>query len=96
MGKASPAQHPAVSKPEERSLTGRSADDEPQAHQDGQRDAALRLAATPAARPRFGYDEAPRPAMNRQERVIFTVYVVIGVLLLVFLLATGVAWWLGA
>jgi hypothetical protein len=33
--------------------------------------------------------------MNRQERVIFTAYVVMAVLIAAFLLVTGVAWWPG-
>jgi hypothetical protein len=33
--------------------------------------------------------------MNRHERVIFTLYVVLGILVVLFLAATGVLWWLG-
>jgi hypothetical protein len=33
--------------------------------------------------------------MNRRERVIFTVYVVMGILIVLFLAATGLLWWLG-
>jgi hypothetical protein len=33
--------------------------------------------------------------MNRHEWVIFTVYVVLGILVVLFLAATGVMWWLG-
>jgi hypothetical protein len=33
--------------------------------------------------------------MNRQERLIFTVYVVMAVLITAFLVVTAVAWWLG-
>jgi hypothetical protein len=33
--------------------------------------------------------------MNRQERLIFTVYVVMAVLITAFLVVTVVAWWLG-
>lgn len=36
-----------------------------------------------------------RPEMNRQERIIFTVYVVIAVLIAAFLAAMGAAWSLG-
>jgi hypothetical protein len=39
---------------------------------------------------------APRPNMNRQERVIFRVYVALLVLSVLFLAATGVLWWLEA
>jgi hypothetical protein len=42
-----------------------------------------------------GYDAATRPEMNRHERVIFTLYVVLGILVVLFLAATGVLWWLG-
>jgi hypothetical protein len=34
--------------------------------------------------------------MNRQERVIFTVYVVMGLATVAFLAVTGVLWWLEA
>jgi hypothetical protein len=40
-------------------------------------------------------DALPKPEMSQQERVIFTVYVLIAVLITAFLAATGVAWWLG-
>jgi hypothetical protein len=33
--------------------------------------------------------------MNRQERLIFTVYVVMAVLITAFFVVTVVAWWLG-
>jgi hypothetical protein len=47
--------------------------------------------ADPTARP-----ATPSPEMNRQERVIFTVYVVMGLAAVVFLAVTGVLWWLEA
>jgi hypothetical protein len=63
---------------------------------------SLTLAARVATRaPRTRLQEritpeaGPKPEMNRQERAIFTTYVVIAVLIVAFLLATGVAWWLG-
>jgi hypothetical protein len=69
----------------------------PQAQQpdpQAQRDAAVDPAAERAAPPGLR-DEAPaRPPMNRQERVTFTVYVAMGMLIMLFLAATGVAWWL--
>jgi hypothetical protein len=34
--------------------------------------------------------------MNRQERAIFSAYVVMGILIVLFLAATGVVRWLGA
>jgi hypothetical protein len=40
-------------------------------------------------------EAVPKPEMNRQERVIFTAYVVMAVLIMALLVATGVAWWLG-
>jgi hypothetical protein len=39
---------------------------------------------------------AARPEMNRQERVIFTVYVGMIVMIVAFLAAAGIAAWLGA
>lgn len=48
-----------------------------------------------APRPRVGYDACGRPEMNEHERVTFTVYVVLGILVVLFLTATGVMWWLG-
>jgi hypothetical protein len=39
---------------------------------------------------------AARPEMNRQERVIFTVYVGMIVMIVAFLAAAGMAAWLGA
>jgi hypothetical protein len=47
--------------------------------------------ASPTPRKRM----VARPEMSRQERVIFTVYVVLGLLIALFLAATGVLWWLG-
>jgi hypothetical protein len=48
------------------------------------------------SRERVTPEAVPKPEMNRQERVIFTVYVVMAVPITAFLVATGVvAWWLG-
>jgi len=33
--------------------------------------------------------------MNRRERLIFWVYVVLAIVVVLFLVATGVLWWLG-
>jgi hypothetical protein len=66
----------------------------PQAQQTPPR-ARLDAAVEPAARPGFGDEAAAGPEMNRQERAIFTVYVVIGILIALFLATTGVLWWLG-
>jgi hypothetical protein len=66
-----------------------------QPHRRGQLDAAARPAAEGHVRPGVGFEPAARPEMNRQECVIFTVYVVLGVLIVLFLAATGVLWWLG-
>jgi hypothetical protein len=59
---------------------------------------AVRVAAR-ASRTRFLVrvepEALPTPEMNRQERGIFTVYVVMAVLITAFLVATAVAWWLG-
>jgi hypothetical protein len=65
----------------------------PQTHPQAQLDAAGEPAAERPARP--GLRDEARPEMNRQERVIFTVYVVLGILVVLFLAATGVLWWLG-
>jgi hypothetical protein len=58
---------------------------------------AARLASAPLtrSRERITTEALPAPEMNRQERVIFTVYVVMAVLITAFLVAVGVAWWLG-
>jgi hypothetical protein len=34
--------------------------------------------------------------MNRQQRVVFAAYIVMASLLVLFLAATGLLWWLGA
>jgi type VI protein secretion system component VasF len=52
---------------------------------------AFEPAAERAARP----GPKGRPEMNRRERLIFTVYVVLAILIVLFLAATGVLWWLG-
>jgi hypothetical protein len=59
---------------------------------------SLPLAARLATRPyRTRFQEritpaaVPKPEMNRQERVIFTAYVAMAVLIVAFLVATGVA-----
>jgi hypothetical protein len=67
-----------------------------QAHRQAQLDATVQPAPERAPRPRAGYDAAAGPEMNRQERVIFTVYLVMGILIALFLAATGLLWWLGA
>jgi hypothetical protein len=54
------------------------------------------LDAAPLRPAALELDAAARPEMNRQERVIFTVYVVLGILTVLFLAATGVLSWLGA
>ena len=55
-------------------------------------------AATPASltpvQARIMPEAVPMPEMNRQERVIFTAYVGMAVLIAAFLVAAGVAWWL--
>jgi hypothetical protein len=63
---------------------------------------SLPLAARVAARAprtrsreRVTPEPLPKPEMNRQERVIFTVYVVMAVLITAFLVAVGVALSLG-
>ena len=63
---------------------------------------SLPLAARVAARAplprsweRIAPEALPRPEMNRQERLIFTVYMVMAVLITAFLVVTVVAWWLG-
>jgi hypothetical protein len=40
-------------------------------------------------------EAAARPQMNRPERVIFTAYVAMGILIVLFLAATAMVWWLG-
>lgn len=64
----------------------------PQAHPD----AAAEPAAGRAAHPGLRDEAAARPKMNRQERAIFSAYVVMGILIVLFLAATGVVRWLGA
>jgi hypothetical protein len=66
-----------------------------QAPRQGHLDSAVEPVAERAARPGVGYGAGGRPEMNRHERVIFTVYVVLGILVVLFLAATGVIWWLG-
>jgi hypothetical protein len=58
-------------------------------------DAAVEPVAERPARHGVGHDAGARPEMNRQERVIFAVYVVLAILILLFLGVTGVLWWLG-
>jgi hypothetical protein len=55
---------------------------------------ATRASRTPVQE-RITAEAVPKPEMNRQERVIFTAYVVMAVLIMALLVATGVAWWLG-
>jgi hypothetical protein len=66
-----------------------------QTHPQGEFDAAVEPAAERAARTALGDEGAARPEMSRQERVIFTVYVVVAILIVLFLAATGLLWWLG-
>jgi hypothetical protein len=66
-----------------------------QTHPQAQLDAAVERAAGRAARPDLGDEAAARSEINRQERVIFTVYVVMAILIVLFLAATGLVWWLG-
>jgi hypothetical protein len=51
--------------------------------------------ATRTSRTRFQErmtpEAVPKPEMNRQERVVFTAYVAMAVLIVAFLVATGVA-----
>jgi len=55
--------------------------------------------ATRTSRTRFQERITPeavlKPEMNRQERVIATACVALAVLIAGFVVATGVAWWLG-
>jgi hypothetical protein len=55
--------------------------------------AATRASRTPVHK-RITPEAVPKPEMNRQERVIFTAYVVMAILVAAFLVAAGVAWWL--
>jgi hypothetical protein len=66
-----------------------------QTHPQAQLAAAVEAAAERAAGLGSAEEAAAGPQMNRQERVIFTVYVVMGILIVLFLATTGVAWWLG-
>ena len=52
-------------------------------------------APLPRSWERIAPEALPRPEMNRQERIIFTVYMVMAVLITAFLAVTAVAWWLG-
>jgi hypothetical protein len=65
-----------------------------QGHGPQQLPANVKPAAERAACPALGHDTGARPGMNRQERLIFTVYVVLAILIVLFLAATGVLWWL--
>jgi hypothetical protein len=65
-----------------------------QARRQGHPDAAVRPGPERAVRPGVRDDAAARPGMNRQERVSFTVYVVLAILVVLFLAATGLLWWL--
>ena len=51
-------------------------------------------AALPRSFERIAPEASPRPEMNRQERLIFTVYVVMAVLIMAFLVVTAAAQWL--
>jgi hypothetical protein len=61
----------------------------------GHPDAAVKRVPERVARPGLRNGAAARPGMNRQERVSFTVYVVLAVLVVLFLAATALLWWLG-
>jgi hypothetical protein len=65
------------------------------AHGPAQLAATVEPTAKRAARPGLGHDTGARPPMNRQERLISTVYVVLAILVVLFLAAIGVLWWLG-
>jgi hypothetical protein len=66
-----------------------------QAHEPARLAAAVEPAAERAARPGVGRDAAAGPGMNRRERLIFWVYVLLAIVVVLFLVATGVLWWLG-
>ena len=66
-----------------------------QAQRRGHRDAAVRPVTERVARPGVRIGAAARPGMNQQERVSFTVYVVLAILVVLFLAATALLWWLG-
>ena len=59
--------------------------------------AARVVARAPLSRSweRIAPEALPKPEMNRQERLIFSVYVAMAVLITAFLMVTVVAWWLG-
>jgi hypothetical protein len=68
---------------------------------DAANEMSLRQASVPVAPPRPAPAKPRRPAaaapeMNRQERVIFTGYVVMIVMIVAFLAVAGMAAWLGA
>jgi hypothetical protein len=58
-------------------------------------DIALPLAVERAPSLVIEDDAPPAPEMNRQERVVFTVYVVMGAMIVAFLAATSLVWLLG-
>ena len=66
-----------------------------QSQREGHPDAAVKPVPERAGRPSARTDAATRPGMNRQERVVFTVYVVLAILVVLFVAATGLLWWLG-
>ena len=66
-----------------------------QAHGPAPLAAVIEPASERAARPRLGRATGARPEMNRQERLSFGVYVVLAILVALFLVATGLLWWLG-
>jgi hypothetical protein len=66
-----------------------------QAHGPARLAAAIEPAAERAARRGLGRATGAGPGMNRKERLIFGVYVVLAILVVLFLVATGVLWWLG-
>jgi hypothetical protein len=52
---------------------------------------AARVVPQTRSRARISPEALPKPSMNRQERVIFTVYMVMAVLTTAFLVAVGLA-----
>jgi cytochrome c-type biogenesis protein CcmH/NrfG len=57
--------------------------------------ARVARASRPLSTERITREALPKPEMNRQERVIVTLYVVMAVLTTAFLAAVGVGSWLG-
>jgi hypothetical protein len=66
------------------------------AHETLPRQAAKPVARLPPAPPKAGELAAAKPEMNRQERVIYTAYLAMIVMIVAFLAITGVVALLGA